>query len=174
MMSPNQCQNCSLKDPQIKSLIRFSVVIESKIFLCALLHLGIHHLVSFAFWGQEIPQTQGECLWNQTWSVPESHPAPSPAPSPSSFWVCGVSSICLKPAESCWEFTSTSNPAACSKMLDWANFATGPAVFSFPSSLLLPTSAGLQACWGPPMCNSHVTLFLRAHVCSHPFHISSF
>lgn len=57
-MFPNQCQKCSLKDPQTKSLIRFSVLINSKNLLYALLHLGIYHLVSFGFWGQQIPYPQ--------------------------------------------------------------------------------------------------------------------
>lgn len=173
-MSPNQCQNCSLKLPQTKSLIRFSVLINSKSLSRALLHLGIHLLVSFGFLGQQIPQTQSQCLWNQTWSVSEPHPAPSPAPSQASLRVCGVNPICLKPSQGCWEFTSPSNPAACSKRLDWANFVTGPSVLSFPFSLLLLASAGLRACQGPPLCDSHVALFLRARVYSHPFFISSF
>lgn len=41
------------------SLIRFSVLINSKNLLYYLLHLGICPLVSFGFWGQQILHTQG-------------------------------------------------------------------------------------------------------------------
>lgn len=91
---PNQCQNCSLKDPQPKSLIRFSVLINSKNLLCVLLHLGIHLLVSLGFWGQQIPHILHKCWWSQTWSVSKTHPAPL-APSQSSFLFYCASLICL-------------------------------------------------------------------------------
>lgn len=164
-MSPNQCQNYSLKDAQTKSLIRFSVLINSENLLCALLHLGIHRLFSFGFWRWQIPQNLSKSQWNQTWYLSEHHPALSPAPSQFSFWLYHANPTHLKPAQSCWEFTSPS------KMLDWANFVTGAAIFSFPSSLLLPASAWLQACQGPPMCESLVALILKVHVCPHPFYI---